>query len=57
MTDEWTNKRRNTTSADLFGDDKSEWPEDENDVSHAMVFKVTRRQPNLKPAEIFRQIC
>lgn len=45
------------TIADLFADDKSEWPEDKNDVSHAMVFKLTRRQPNLKPAEIFRQIC
>lgn len=45
------------TIANLFADDKSEWPEDKNDVSHAMVFKLTRRQPNLKPAEIFRQIC
>lgn len=45
------------TSADLFADDKSEWPEDENYVSHAMVFKLTRRQPNLKPAGNFRQKC
>lgn len=29
------------TIADLFADDKSEWPEDKNDVSHAMVFKLT----------------